>query len=138
MNLEAFAHYKVGIEIIDEEHWEILRLVDSIKVCAQDKNYDKALALFEKLPCMLKAHYSSEEEMMERIQFPYREYHKTLHATILIEIVKVRHFFLEKNSHMEEHYMILFYQLIVGHLDTADREYIKYYLQWEKSLTVTN
>lgn len=40
MNLEAFAHYKVGIENIDEEHWEILRLVDSIKVCAQDKNYD--------------------------------------------------------------------------------------------------
>jgi hemerythrin-like metal-binding protein len=137
MNPEVFVHYTVGIDLLDAEHWEILKLIDLITLQYQHKEYDTSYELFKRVKPMLIAHYASEEEMMERIQFPYREYHVTTHAKILQEVEKIESFLCKESFFMVEHFALSLRRLTLDHLDTMDRQYISWYATWKQSTQVT-
>jgi hemerythrin len=136
MSPEAFKLYKVGIKYIDEEHWEILNLINLIDDDVKTKKHTEALQAVSTLREKLLAHYASEEEMMERISFPYIEYHKNAHKDILKELQRIESFF-HVNHEASKDCAKFLHSLTVAHLDHMDRQYIKYWEEWEKRAFAT-
>lgn len=136
MSPEAFVHYRVGIENIDNEHWEILQLYESIRVSCQDNNHSKVFDKVGQLRRLLEAHYASEEEMMEKINFPYLKYHKSAHLDILSELNSLQPFCVKRNMFMVEYCTEVLNKMTIVHLDTLDRQYMEYYIRWKETATV--
>jgi hemerythrin-like metal-binding protein len=137
MSPEAFVHYKVGVENIDDEHWEILIVLNDINSSCRENNYRGVVNKICQLKRLLQAHYASEEEMMERIKFPYLKYHRDAHLNILLELSNFYPLCVKKNMLMLEFSTAYLYKLTVGHLDTLDRQYMEYYAKWKEASAVT-
>ena len=75
--------YLTGIEIIDEEHKELFRIIDEVReVIADDvggDKYDEIVRLLEELKNYTKSHFRDEEEYMESIQYEGLEAQKVAH-----------------------------------------------------------
>lgn len=75
--------YLTGIEIIDEEHKELFRIIEEVhEVIADDARgdkYDEIVRLLEELRNYTKSHFSDEEEYMESIQYEGLEAQKVAH-----------------------------------------------------------
>ena len=78
--------YRVGIDAVDDQHKELFRLTgelsESIDRDAElDKNY-----LIARLEVYSLYHFTSEEHLMEKYNYPDFEKHKQEHKTFFSEI----------------------------------------------------
>lgn len=75
--------YLTGIEIIDEEHKELFRIIEEVhEVIADDvrwDKYDEIVRLLDELRTYTKVHFKDEEEYMESIQYEGIEAQKVAH-----------------------------------------------------------
>ena len=75
--------YLTGIEIIDEEHKELFRIIEEVhEVIADDvraDKYDEITGLLEELRNYTKSHFKDEEEYMESIQYKGLEAQRVAH-----------------------------------------------------------
>lgn len=75
--------YLTGIEIIDEEHKELFRIIEEVhQVIADDARgdkYDEIAGLLAELRNYTKSHFKDEEEYMESIQYEGLEAQRTAH-----------------------------------------------------------
>ena len=75
--------YLTGIEIIDEEHKELFRIIEEVhEVIADDARgdkYDEITGLLEELRNYTKSHFKDEEEYMESIRYEGLEAQRVAH-----------------------------------------------------------
>lgn len=75
--------YLTGIELIDEEHKELFRIIEDVHgVIADDvrvDKYDEIVRLLEELRTYTKVHFKDEEEYMESIRYPGLEAQRVAH-----------------------------------------------------------
>lgn len=125
MNLESFRHYKLDIEKMDEQHFEILCLVNDIsrsKIC--DRNI--VLAKIQKLETIVDTHLKDEEAFMEEINFPYRKFHHEHHITMRSEIARIISFVRDTNQCMVSS-IDKISDMFFSHVDHDDTQYGDYY-----------
>ncbi len=85
MDSAVFKHYKLGIEKIDNEHWELITLMEKVIKCARPP-CDECKILTDKLRDMFYSHCSDEEDYMASINYPYLQEHKDSHKMIAVEL----------------------------------------------------
>jgi hemerythrin len=126
MNQETFAHYKVGIPAIDEEHFELLLILDAIQSDLHVGKYSESFEKIDVLREKLIRHCFSEEKMMEKINFPYMEGHRNSHVILLHELEKIFHLFGPRKV-LDMYTASDVRTKMVSHFDDMDRQYIEYY-----------
>ncbi|MFW5808200.1 MAG: bacteriohemerythrin [Spirochaetota bacterium] len=74
------AVYNTGDETIDRHHRELVRMIHQLQL-SRDKCLDKAETdrLFDRLLEYAREHFSYEESLMERIDFPFINSHRKDH-----------------------------------------------------------
>lgn len=88
--------YLTGIELIDKEHKELFRIVDTanqlVKSYDADSGYDNIIDILNKLKDYTKEHFSDEEEYMESIHYKGLAAQKRAHEAFIdkLENIDVR------------------------------------------------
>jgi hemerythrin len=81
--------YAVGIQLIDDQHRELLRLINNFYLgCAHgdenEKNHFQRSA--HGLISYIKYHFATEEQFLERIKYPDNAAHKRQHDEFIREV----------------------------------------------------
>lgn len=85
--------YLTGIELIDNEHKELFRIVDQanrlVKSYDEASGYDKILDILDNLKEYTKEHFSDEEEYMEGIHYEGLEAQKRAHDAFIQKLENI-------------------------------------------------
>ena len=74
---------ETGNPVIDEQHRRLVDFLQTITLCLGDKNGDEALVQCRKFRDHLKHHFTDEEEVLTRADFPRLEEHLDSHRETL-------------------------------------------------------
>lgn len=82
--------FSVGVALIDEQHKELVNLTNDLYgVC--DKGEVAAREMFylavKKAAAYVRYHFSTEEQIMERVEYPKLQEHKQEHASFAQEVL---------------------------------------------------
>lgn len=99
---EMKEEYKIGVELIDEQHKKLFELADKAYMLLKDDfaldKYDKIVHIIEELKEYTIFHFKSEEEYMQSINYKRLFSQKVEHAEFIkkIEAIDLRH--LDENQ----------------------------------------
>lgn len=94
---EMKEEYKIGVELIDEQHKKLFELADKAYMLLKDDfsldKYDKIVHIIEELKEYTIFHFKSEEEYMQSINYKRLFSQKIEHAEFIkkIEAIDLRH-----------------------------------------------
>jgi hemerythrin len=123
------AEFRLGIEVIDNEHVKLVDMLNEVHALISDGKKDEARHYFsDTLSCYVNEHFANEEKFMESFQFPGIEEHKKIHENF-------KKSFDELKPKIELYDETAFrsalsdaFSWIVGHIGRTDRKYAKFYL----------
>ncbi len=92
--IEWDEQYEMGIEVIDEQHKELIRITGELSVlltsAVQGEDiYDEMVAIIQRLTDYTVYHFKYEEEIFERLNYEYREAHVEEHNQLISQISKL-------------------------------------------------
>lgn len=129
MDMNIFVHYELGIPHIDEEHRKILELTNFIEEFFMNGEKEKAYEYLMELCAYLPGHMESEEELMEKSEFPFINYHRSMHKEINTNLAKLRQDFFKQYSSYKT-FTTALSLAILNHIDQYDRQYVDYFKKW--------
>jgi hemerythrin-like metal-binding protein len=86
---DRFQHYKLGITVLDDEHWELIRLLRNVELV---KFGDKA-SLLDAVEVVIRTfedHLVAEEATMRELEYPFMTYHRLHHAEFFAILTRYR------------------------------------------------
>lgn len=90
MTPEAFKHYLLDIPDLDAQHWELAEIMNSIRSARQGNNPCMRIReLLQELLEKLLKHFAYEETLMEKIGFPYKEFHCAEHRKLKEDVENI-------------------------------------------------
>ncbi len=91
--------YSVGVPLIDQQHQELFRRINSLlDACNQGQGKEKVAEILNFLEEYVKVHFSSEEEFM--IKYAYPEYlaHRNQHQHFVENFMNLKRKFEEEGA----------------------------------------
>lgn len=76
----------VGIEDLDEDHRELIAIVNKLSVDENRANPDLVEAILDELVVYTKHHFAAEEECMATANYPTFAAHKALHDALTRQV----------------------------------------------------
>lgn len=127
--------YVIGIPVIDEQHKELLKLTNTLyEACRQGDA--AARADFEKVirstVDYVKFHFSVEEQIMERVNYPEVHEHKKEHESFVIKVLEGVKNFESGKSFVPNIFVRFLRDWVLTHIAMSDRKYAEYIQQLKK------
>jgi hemerythrin-like metal-binding protein len=119
MSKDAFVHYMTHNETLDEHHWELFTMMDSVIKELHAEEDDKAIPHLEVLLCKLSEHITTETKIMDDAQYPFRAHHQEDHGKMFTLIGQVKQNILEKQR-IDEWTISKMQSLFINHIDYHD------------------
>lgn len=118
--------YSVGISIIDEEHKELIRIMnEAIVVKQHDDNFDEISKLLKELTAYALKHFSTEESFMAEFNYAEFQYHKEEHHDFSKKCIAYCNRVIEGDRHIANEILEYLKQWLVNHIQITDRKYIE-------------
>ena len=119
--------YSVGVARFDEHHLRLIELINDMYIIVRDKGDAAALNIAaQALIEYTKYHFSSEEAVMEEVNYPDLAEHKQYHADLEKKAVT----FLEQITAEGEAVRTEFYHFLrewlITHIVKEDKKYTEY------------
>jgi hemerythrin-like metal-binding protein len=135
MTEEMFSHYKLDIKEIDDQHWELIQIMNDIKHTTCDYCYvsvcSNCATLLNQLKLILKEHFEYEEEIMTQHSYPYLPYHKQHHNEMMILCTTKLHTKLGLGN--RNYLMNTVQRILVDHIDHHDMQFGNWIKQQNQS-----
>jgi hemerythrin len=81
--LEWLKAFEIGLREIDDDHREMLRIMQDIKAAGEARDRKRCARLLDDLVDFSKAHFAREEQILNEIEYPSRDVHEAYHANLL-------------------------------------------------------
>ena len=111
--------YNLGIPIIDEHHRGIVSIINSLHFGMQN-NYVKDILspIIDMMHDYVRIHFQTEENFLEKINFPNAKKHHELHLELSSKLSKLgRESIFDKDSHQ---FMAFLKQWWINHIRVED------------------
>jgi hemerythrin len=83
--------HSVGVPFIDHQHQQLFARVDALlRAAVDDEPHDVLVELFVFLEEYIHEHFTAEEELMDRAQYPAAETHCEAHARFVDDIAALK------------------------------------------------
>jgi len=82
--------YSVGVKVIDDQHKELFRRVNKLFDDVSRGNVTTVLETLDFLNSYVIYHFSAEEQLMAKANYPELESHKNEHEWFKSEILSIR------------------------------------------------
>ena len=124
------ATYSVGIKLIDDQHKELLNLVNDMynHVNDDDEEAERTyfLGVIRHIVDYIKIHFATEEKIMQRTKFQGYAGHKRVHDTFILNVVDI----IMKYDEGRRVSLIFFTNFvkdwILTHIAIMDKQYFEY------------
>ncbi len=126
MPLEWTNDLAVGVEEIDNQHKELFRRINNLlDACVQGKGKDEVLSILKFLDDYVIVHFTAEEGLQKRYNYPNYTSHKTLHAEFKKSIYDIKK--MIKDEGFGPHLIFRMHRTVVDwwfeHIGRADKEF---------------
>ena len=134
----------VGVKDIDDQHRELIRIANNLAQAAslgqEQQILDKVLA---ELHEYTHFHFQSEEELMDKIQYPDRDEHIKEHVRLKEDVKNYEHLIHEDKDPTPESIIDFVKEWLFGHILTYDLKLANFIhnqqeiptLKWNEALT---
>ncbi|BEP28766.1 bacteriohemerythrin [Helicovermis profundi] len=129
MSIKWEEKYSVKIKAIDEQHKILLNLIGELEDFSKKYNYKEVLPeTLNTLSEYVKVHFSTEEELMQKVNYPFLKEHKKVHNNFTNEVEnEIKK--LEKKEVTALDIIFLYNYLLVWikeHILGEDHKYVDY------------
>lgn len=135
--------YSVNIKTIDDQHRELVNILNRLFIAVSRREGDKAIAgILDALLCYTRTHFALEERLMQQANYRDYEAHKQEHNKLIAQLDQLcrKHMLEEKPIYFE---MMSFLKTwLKEHIQGVDRKYSTALQQaefsvaaWEKEAT---
>ena len=125
-HIEWEDHYQTGIDFVDAQHRELFRIINDLHAATLEGATIEALQrALRRLRRYALEHFAEEEGLMERVQYPGLDAHRSRHA-IFIENVQRFEKSLEDKTQLKASVLNFLRDWVRGHIRGTDRRYLPY------------
>ena len=128
--------YSIGIQVVDEQHKHLLKLTNDLyRACSEDGGdviVDRFKATAQAAVEYVEVHFSTEEKLMERTNYPDMAAHVLEHKNFVHQVLEnVRDF--ENGKHYAPNAFVRFLKdWILEHIALVDKKFGSYLVQMRK------
>lgn len=118
--------YITGVESIDEEHKELVKILDELHYLVanddSDDKFDKILNLAKYFRNFIRVHFKNEEDYMESIQYEELEMQQLAHDVFIarLDLMNLEEFDVSRQKELEEHVEAMT-EWVVAHIIHMDK-----------------
>ena len=117
----------VGIDLVDEDHKKLLSLINQLQTAV---HYQTDSSLIEStlndLIDYTKYHFSREEQLMEKNNYPDFEAHKEQHKAMVKQVTKFIDEYRVDNTRTIDNVVSYLKTWLINHIKGTDQQYIPY------------
>ena len=118
--------YSIGISIIDEEHKELIRIMNAAIVAKQhNSNIEDISKLLKELTVYALNHFSTEESYMVEFNYPEFQYHKEEHHDFSSKTITYCSRVIEGDYHIASEILEYLKQWLVNHIQITYKKYVE-------------
>lgn len=89
MSIAWSRHLEIGVAAIDEDHKQLVSLINTYEDAIAAKSLKKLQRTFEDLIDYCHAHFEREESLMKAVHYPYRTSHRESHEDLLMNLLRL-------------------------------------------------
>ena len=117
--------YSVNISTIDEEHKELIRIINEAIVSKQHHNdLEEISILLKELTMYALKHFSTEETYMVEFNYPEFQNHKKEHHDFSNKMIAYCNKVIEGEYQIENEIIEYLMQWLVNHIQVTDKKYV--------------
>jgi hemerythrin len=127
--------YSVGIPLIDKQHKELIQLTNELYqgcLAGDDAARDFFFNAIRGAMNYVKVHFSTEEQILENINYPKLAEHKKQHEDFVLKMVEDVKSFQGGRKFVPNNFVRFLRDWILSHIAIADTEYAKYIMDLKK------
>ncbi|MDR2535907.1 MAG: bacteriohemerythrin [Treponema sp.] len=131
--------YAIGIQLVDEQHQELLKLTNSLyEACRQgdEKAREHFKDAIRTLVDYVKFHFTTEEQIMERINYPEFGIHKREHEAFVKKVLDGVKDFESGKTFVPNTFVRFLREWVLSHIAMSDKKYADYLLKCKKEGTL--
>lgn len=116
--------YSVGIQSIDKDHKKLLGMINQLQTAVHYTTDDAMIdIILDDLLDYTKYHFSREEDMLQKFNYPDFEQHKHQHETMIAQITKHIENYRSSSSHNMNELTQYLKSWLINHINGCDQEY---------------
>jgi hemerythrin len=127
--------YSVGIELIDDQHKELVRMTNELSLGCQ-KGGSEAEIYFMKViqgaVKYVKTHFTTEEIIMDRLKYPEYLEHKKEHEEFVAEVLRDVKAFESGGKLVPLEFAQFLQKWVLNHIAKSDKRYATFFEELRK------
>jgi len=125
--------YVTGIELIDEQHKELLNLTNQLyKACLDGEGHVMFKEVMHRLVEYVKFHFSAELKLLEKIHYPGFLDHKKQHENLALNILDAVKSYDESKKLLPNVFVRTLKDWVFTHIAVSDKLYAAYVADQKK------
>ncbi|MDR1899118.1 MAG: bacteriohemerythrin [Treponema sp.] len=127
--------YSVGVPLVDSQHKELINLTNKLhSACRKGQDFSKTVFLqtIRGAVDYVGYHFSTEEKMMTRVNYPGYPDHKKQHEDFVRVVVKEVDNFTNGGEFSPENFVFFLRDWVLNHIAHTDTKMGQYLLDLEK------
>ena len=121
--MEWNERYNIGIDVIDNQHRQILDYINALEHIRISGQRDKIKEVLDDLIDYTQSHFSFEENLLEQVSYQYLPSHRGIHELFVKRLNDYRHKFDQGESVENELYRLLS-KWLINHIQHDDQDYV--------------
>jgi len=117
----------IGIDKIDEQHKELVRLVNQLHSAMKDKaGLQESAEILEKLTDYTIYHFAFEEEVFDKYDYENKVEHKKYHANLVKKVVDFQNDVKSGKAGLSMELMLFLTSWLKDHILKTDKAYVPF------------
>ncbi len=119
--------YRIGISRIDEQHKKLIEMMDKLAGAMHEKKTSEVLEeIIDGLIDYAKYHFSTEEELFRKYDYPDYETHKKIHDGFVEKVKKFKEDLINGKLLLSVEVMMFMRDWLVNHILGTDKKYVPF------------
>jgi len=117
----------VGIDMVDEDHKKLLSLINQLQTAAHYQTDNSMIeSTLNDLVDYTKYHFSREEQLMEKNNYPDLEQHKKQHEAMVKQVTQFINEYRTDNTRTIDNVISYLKTWLINHINGTDQQYVPY------------
>ncbi|MDR1239429.1 MAG: bacteriohemerythrin [Treponema sp.] len=133
--------YRIGIPLIDEQHKTLIDMTNTLYLgCLEGDESANAyfLKTIHEAVDYVRFHFTTEEKLLERINYPGLTAHKKEHENFVKEILQQVQAFQEGKKFVPNIFVRYLRDWVLTHIAVSDKLYARYLVEMKKQGVLLN
>ena len=120
--------YSVSVSQFDEQHKELIGLINKLhEAMMAGKGGDVLAEVLNSLIAYTVTHFSNEEDLMRKYNYPAYEVHKTIHDKLVHDVVDIQNRFKAGKPMLTMELMDFLKKWLTDHINGVDKKYSAFF-----------